>query len=155
MCLLPFTPVWSLRKDIPTLRSNIAKNLSRVDDLTLEMVIATLAQHHFHKWMPDFSSTPRTMYNIVHQAIAIETFRYATAHHAYSFMGPISLEHANNSQLLIELYDNYFWSYWREKFELETRRPGANGSKTEYNNASKCRSAVCDFFFRYFFLFLP
>ncbi|THU86470.1 hypothetical protein K435DRAFT_683551, partial [Dendrothele bispora CBS 962.96] len=141
--------VVSLRRDLPNTRSTISKNIGKIDESIIEMILATLDHNHFDAWCPNLADNPRSVYNVVHQAVAIETFKHAAVGYGYSFIGAVDLKAAQDNKTLAALYDNYVWSYWKRSYDRDKRKPGAHADRVKYNKAIQRRSDV-----RLFYIFM-
>ena len=86
------------------------------------------------RWAPDvLSQDPNSMYNLLHEHIALVTFEQVAAGFGYSHLG-IDLSLTHNFVLMRKLYCNFVYSYMLGIAKLENKTPGSvTKSKTMTN----------------------
>ncbi|KAJ6573744.1 hypothetical protein DFH09DRAFT_1078722 [Mycena vulgaris] len=90
-------------------RSLIASNVLAMDQHFLRVTYSAIISSGLAKWRPDALRNFGSMYNQVHELIAIKTFQTITVVFAYSRVSP-NLTNLDNMQLLQRFYRNYvFW----------------------------------------------
>ncbi|KAF9043558.1 hypothetical protein BDZ89DRAFT_1008945 [Hymenopellis radicata] len=105
--------------------SIIAKNMRRVEEDFLSIIFGTLERCGLQQWAPDIrAGTPNSMYNSLHEHIALSTFKTVTIAHAYIFLKP-NPAYLKKHNFLQQLYRNFVFSYLKGKADREARNPGS------------------------------
>ncbi|VDC05617.1 unnamed protein product [Peniophora sp. CBMAI 1063] len=79
----------------------------------LDFVFKAITSLGLASWMPDiYSNNPTSLYNLLHERIAISTFQYMCNAFAYTLF-KVNLEYASQSALLQQIYHHYVFSYMR------------------------------------------
>jgi len=105
----------------------------------------TVACSGLEHWAPDvLSGDPESMYNLLHEHIALTTFEQVAVAYGYSHMG-IDLSFITNFSLLRRLYRNFVFSYMFSLAKAEQRKPGSVAKGKEMTNVFKRRSDVSTF----------
>jgi len=135
--------VTKFRSDLPDeTSSTISGNIRRIpEDLLLYMhgAVATLG---LSNWNPDVMSTdPNSMYNILHEQLAIQTFQHIVISHGYAHFG---INHGKmRVSLLKQLYRNFVYGRMRDLVKHDLKSPGDVKRDTTATNMYKRRSDVC------------
>ena len=99
---------------------------------------------HFglERWAPDImSSDPDSMYNLLHEHIALIKFEQVASTFGYSHLG-INLQLVQNFVLLRKLYRNFVFSHMCKLAKLEAKSPGSIAKGNEMTNVWKRRKEV-------------
>jgi len=105
----------------------------------------TVACSGLEHWAPDvLSGDPESMYNLLHEHIALTTFEQVAIAFGYSHMG-INLSFITNFSLLRRLYRSFVFSYMFSLAKAEQRKPGSVAKGKEMTNVFKRRSDVSTF----------
>jgi hypothetical protein len=95
------------------------------------------------RWAPDvLSQDPESMYNLLHEYLALTTFEQIAGSFGYSHMGP-NLTVVRDFPLMRKFYRNFVFSYLRAIVKKEVKMPGAIELTHERENAVKRRNEVC------------
>jgi hypothetical protein len=135
--------VTKFRGDLPDeTSSTISGNIRRIpEDLLLYMhgAVATLG---LSSWNPDVMSTdPNSMYNTLHEQLAIQTFQHIVISHGYAHFG---INHGKMGvSLLKQLYRNFVYGRMRDLVKRDLKSPGGVKRDTTATNVYKRRSDVC------------
>lgn len=96
--------------------------------------------------MPDvLSGDADSLYNLLHEYIALVTFEQVAAGYGYSHMG-INLTFVRNFALTRKLYRSFVFSYLQKVTKMEAKAPGAVMKSHERENMIKRRTEVFVFF---------
>lgn len=135
--------VTEFRNELPDeTSSTISGNIRRIPEdhlLYMHCAVATLG---LSRWNPDVMSTdPNSMYNILHEQLAIQTFQHIVISHGYAHFG-INHEKMKMS-LLKQLYRSFVYGRMRDLVKRELKSPGSVQRDTVATNMYKRRSDVC------------
>lgn len=105
----------------------------------MHCAVATLG---LPRWNPDVLSTdPNSMYNILHEQLAIQTFQNVVIAHGYAHFG---INHGKMKlSLLKQFYRSFVYGRMRDLVKRELKVPGSVGRDTVATNMYKRRSDVC------------
>ncbi|PPQ71132.1 hypothetical protein CVT25_004857 [Psilocybe cyanescens] len=82
----------------------IAKNIGHMNDEFLQLMFRSVVQIGLLTWAPDISGNdPNSIYNLLHEQIAIKTFKQISISGGYSHF-PVNMDCARNFPLLQRLY---------------------------------------------------
>jgi len=105
----------------------------------------TIACFGLERWAPDvLSRDAESMYNLLHEHLALMTFEQVAKGYGYSHMG-INLTFITNFSLLRRLYRSFVFSYMFGIAKAEQRKPGSVAKGKEMTNVFKRRSDVSHF----------
>jgi hypothetical protein len=105
-------------------QGSVVNNIQRIPEPHLLMMFRTVATYGLRQWNPDVLSGDRdSMYNVLHETIALITFEQAAAAFAYSFTG-MKMDFVGNYPPLKRLYRNFIFSYMMNLAKVEKRNPG-------------------------------
>lgn len=94
------------------------------------------------RWAPDvLSSDPESMYNALHEQIALITFEQVAAAFGYSHVS-INLQFVRDYTLLCKLYRSFVFSHMHRIAKLEAKSPGGVAKGNEMTNIWKRRKEV-------------
>ncbi|KAJ6610133.1 hypothetical protein B0H10DRAFT_1793293 [Mycena sp. CBHHK59/15] len=131
----------ALRTRVSLQRSTIATNIGRVKDSFLGKTFSIVLAAGLKKWCPDILGSPDSLYNQVHQQVAVQSFKVAAAGFGYAHMN-IDLTKAQNDSLLDEFYESFVWSYMADLAKTELRNAGGVAKAIAATNAYKRRQQV-------------
>lgn len=124
-------------------KSKISANIRRIPKPLLLFAFRTIAFFGLVRWAPDvLSQDPESMYNLLHEYIALTTFEQIAGSFGYSHMGP-NLTVVRDFPLMRKFYRNFVFSYLRAIVRKEVKMPGAIELTHERENAVKRRNEVC------------
>ncbi|KAJ6602582.1 hypothetical protein DFH09DRAFT_1301601 [Mycena vulgaris] len=132
------TAVNSVRALAFRTNSIIAKNVLAIDEHFLRVIYSGIISAGLSKWRPDVLGNFGSMYNRVHERIAIKTFQEVAISHCYSRLSP-DLTNLGNMQLLEKFYRNYIFSYIYGLAKKEMKAAGSVQRSINNTNAYKRR----------------
>jgi hypothetical protein len=136
-----------LLEKVKTKQGSIINNIKQIPEPHLLMMFRTVATCGLPQWNPDvLSGDPDSMYNVLHETIALITFEQAAAAYAYSFTGMV-MNFVNNYALLKRLYWNFIFSYMMNIAKVENKNPGQFNGTLLKGPVWKRRHDVRTFFF--------
>lgn len=119
-----------------------SKNIGRISEGHLLLMFRTVAYFGLHRWAPDvLSSDPESMYNLLHEYIALRTFEQVSSGYGYSHVG-INMSFVSDFALLRKLYRSFVYSYLFNIAKSEAKNPGSVAKGKEMANVFKRRSDV-------------
>ena len=121
--------------------SQIAKDAGRINEAHLLTMFSAVANAGLTCWAPDVLGDADSMYNTLHQQIAISTLKIVAASFGYTFMN-VDLSFLEDHRLLIGIYRNFVFSYMGQKTRKEEKTPGRNLKDSELINIYKRRDRV-------------
>ncbi|KAJ7205122.1 hypothetical protein B0H12DRAFT_1035122, partial [Mycena haematopus] len=132
-----YTQISSTLRSIRTGSSQTAKDASRIGDHHLRVIFNAIATAGLREFTPDVLGNPETMYNLIHEHLALHTFCTIASAWAYSSTYKIDMALLQDYNLLRSLYRSFIYGYLREKTGQEDRNPGSpdlttSGSKLQY-----------------------
>ncbi|KAJ7640604.1 hypothetical protein B0H17DRAFT_1105465 [Mycena rosella] len=114
----------SLRMAVTAQRSPIATNIGRIKEVWIRRAFCIVFAAGLKKFIPEVFGAPDSLYNQVHQMVAIHSFQVIAAGFGYAHM-KVDTEQAQNDSLLDQLYENFVFSYWEKLAKAELRKgPG-------------------------------
>jgi len=94
------------------------------------------------RWAPDvLGGDPESMYNILHEQIALMTFQQVAGAFGYSHIG-INLQLVQNFVILHKFYRNFVYAYMRKIAKTESKSPGSVAKGNEMTDTWKRRREV-------------
>ncbi|KAJ6632491.1 hypothetical protein B0H10DRAFT_1760682, partial [Mycena sp. CBHHK59/15] len=122
--------------------STIAKNIAQVDDHILHTIFSAVRHFGLLEWRPDIiNGTPGTLYNVMHEVIALKTFQTAAIAGGYIRLSP-NLTRLNDMTLLRKFYQSYLFHYLKEQLQKELKTPGKVAEGAENREIYRRRTAV-------------
>ena len=138
--------VRQLLDSLTDLNSTTANHIQRIDESFLCLMFRTVSFFGLAHWAPDvLSQDPNSMYNLLHEHIALVTFEQVAAGFGYSHLG-IDLSLTHNFVLMRKLYRNFVYSYMLGIAKLENKTPGSVAKSKTMTNVWKRRKEVFYFF---------
>ena len=141
--------VRQLLDSLVDLNSTTANHIQRIDENFLRLMFRTVSFFGLAHWAPDvLSQDPNSMYNLLHEHIALVTFEQVAAGFGYSHLG-IDLSLIHNFVLMRKLYRNFVYSYMHGIAKSENKTPGSVAKSKAMTNVWKRRKEV--FLYIYYF----
>jgi hypothetical protein len=138
--------VLQLYEKVKNERGLIATNIKRIPEPLLLMMFRTVASYGLREWKPDLlSGDASSMYNFLHETIALLTFEQATAAFGYAHIG-MNMNNVRDYPLLRKFYRNYVFSYMMKIAKLEAKTTGAVAKAMQNGTIWKRRAEVCTSF---------
>ena len=143
--------VRQLLDSLSEMSSITANHIQRINENFLCLMFRTVSFFGLARWAPDvLSRDPNSMYNLLHEHIALVTFEQVAAGFGYSHLG-IDLSLIRNFVLMRKFYRNFVYSYMHGIARSEDKTPGSVAKASVMTNTWKRRKDVC---FISFFTFL-
>ncbi|KAJ3830747.1 hypothetical protein F5880DRAFT_1467821, partial [Lentinula raphanica] len=109
--------------------SKTSQNIQRVEDVFLERLFSSVAAIGLEFWNPDVAGgSPESLYNSIHEHIAITTFQVLLSAFAYRVLAP-DMSLAKNYVLCRQIYQHFVFHYIGKKMRKEARKPGNGFNK--------------------------
>ncbi|KAF8222616.1 hypothetical protein L208DRAFT_1321469, partial [Tricholoma matsutake] len=103
----------------------IAANIRCIQECHLLLIFRTVACLGLANWAPNvLSSDPESMYNLLHEHIALKTFEQVSIVYGYSHMGA-NLSCVHDFALMRKLYQSFVFSYMYGLANSEAKSPGS------------------------------
>lgn len=119
-----------------------SNNIKRVSEANILLMFRTVACLGLRRWAPDvLSGDPDSMYNLLHEHIALTTFEQVTAAYGYSHMA-INSPLVQNFTLMRKLYRSFVYSYMHRIAKTESKSPGRVTKDKQMTAVWKHRSDV-------------
>ncbi|KAJ3979403.1 hypothetical protein F5890DRAFT_1421395, partial [Lentinula detonsa] len=120
-------------------RGVIAKQVSRIEDSFLEKIFSAITALGLDRWAPDVTGGhPDSVYNLVHEQVAISTFKMLLASFVYRFMNA-DMTVGNDNALCVRIYRQFVFGHIGRKVKEELRKPGSVEQRNERTNTYKRR----------------
>ncbi|KAJ7053532.1 hypothetical protein C8F01DRAFT_1260516 [Mycena amicta] len=116
-------------------RGTIASAISRVNDHHLNAIFSAILEAGLARFLPDLLGSPDSLYNSVHEDLAIESFQRVAVRKAY----PIDITNVRDVALVRRLYRHFFFYHMYEKVKSDQRDAGAVERRIEMTNVYKRR----------------
>jgi len=121
----------------------ISANIRRIGHNHLLLMFRTVASLGLDRWAPDvLSNDPESMYNLLHEHIALLTFEQVSGAFGYSFIGN-NLAFIHDFALLWKIYRSFVFAYMSKIVRSENKKPGSVARTKEMVNVWKRRDDVC------------
>ena len=134
--------VQELLDSLPEGRSTIANNIRCILQQHLELMHRSISFLGLARWAPDvLGGDPESMYNILHEQIALMTFQQVAGAFGYAHLG-INLQLVRNFVILRKFYRNFVYAHMRRIAKIEAKAPGSVAKGNEMTNTWKCRREV-------------
>ncbi|KAF9063628.1 hypothetical protein BDP27DRAFT_1426711 [Rhodocollybia butyracea] len=91
------------------------------------------------RWAPDVLGTVESMYNALHEHLALSTFKVIAASFGYTFMN-VDLSFLQNHGFLVKLYRSFVFGHMADKARRESKTPGRVASDNLMVNVYKRRN---------------
>lgn len=119
-----------------------SNNIKRVSETNLLLIFRTVAVLGLRRWAPDvLSGDPDSMYNLLHEHIALTTFEQVASAYGYGFMG-IDMALVRNFVLMCKFYRSFVYSYMHGIAKAESKSPGRVAKDKQMTAVWKRRSDV-------------
>lgn len=122
--------------------SQTAKDVKRIDEEHLITMFNAVANVGLKRWAPDVLGTVESMYNAVHEQLALKTFKKVALAFGYINFS-VDLSVLTNYSLLVKLYRSFVFGYMAEKARKEGKTAGRVVEENERNNTYRRRDHVC------------
>ncbi|KAJ7136973.1 hypothetical protein C8R44DRAFT_608599, partial [Mycena epipterygia] len=110
-------------RTIKAMSSQTARDAVQIGDQHLRVIFNAIANAGLHAFAPDVFGNVESMYNLVHEHLAIHTFRAIAVAWAYSFC-ECNISLLDDYNLLRSFYQSFIYGYMREQARKEDGRPG-------------------------------
>lgn len=128
-------------KKLSETQSTISNNLLSLSEDHKLLAFEFVAAAGLQRFAPDITNSAETMYNLVHERVALHSFRLIAGLGGYSFMG-CNLSFLGSGALLSQMYRNFFFSHLRGMVKKEIKAPGRVVDDATKTNSGKRRNAV-------------
>lgn len=123
-------------------RSRISRNMRRIQEPHLQLMFRTVANLGLERWAPDvLSGDADSMYNLLHEYIALQTFAEVSTAFGYTHMAN-NLSYLQSPSLLRKLYRSFVFSHFFRIAKLEEKGEGTVEKKMGMVNVWKRRKMV-------------
>ena len=120
----------------------ISNNIKRMSQSNLQLMFRTVAILGLEQWAPDIlSCDPDSMYNLLHEHIALITFEQVSSAFGYSHMG-LDLSLLHDFPLMRKLYRSFVFNYMYNITKVEAKKPGSIAKGKLMTNVWKRRDEV-------------
>ena len=120
----------------------ISHNIKHMSQSNLLLMFRTVAILGLEQWAPDIlSCDPDSMYNLLHEHIALITFEQVSSTFSYSHMG-LDLSLLHDFPLMRKLYQSFIFNYMYNITKVEAKKPGSIAKGKLMSNVWKCRDEV-------------
>ncbi|KAJ7458409.1 hypothetical protein B0H11DRAFT_2243109 [Mycena galericulata] len=104
--------------------SKIALDAARIGEQHILVIFNAIANAGLHAFAPDVFGNVESMYNLLHEHLAIHTFRTVAVAHAYTGVEPVNQPLLNDYNILRSFYRSYIYGHMAEQARKEDRDPG-------------------------------
>lgn len=120
-----------------------SNHIKRISEDFLLIMFRAVAHFGLTRWAPDIlSRDPDSMYNLLHEHIALATFEQVSASYGYTHVGN-NLAHVRDFALMRKLYRSFVYSHMVNIAKLEAKQPGKVAMLNDMGNVWKRRQEVC------------
>ncbi|KAJ7091611.1 hypothetical protein C8R44DRAFT_750514 [Mycena epipterygia] len=105
----------------------------------LSAMFNAVANAGLHTFTPDVFGNPESMYNLIHEHVAIHSFRAVASNFGYSAIYRVNLNMVLDDHLVHRFYRSFVYGHMKLQAGREERRPGQLGVNTIYNNIYRRR----------------
>ncbi|KIK69736.1 hypothetical protein GYMLUDRAFT_236218 [Collybiopsis luxurians FD-317 M1] len=123
---------------------SFAKEVSRMETTWLERIFSSVAAVGLDKWEPDLLGGPESVYNTVHEHVALSTYQALLAGLAYVKIAPKDLVLRGKMDKCRSIYRKYVFGYQAGKFRLEMKKQGGVQQQANQANTYKRHTRLCD-----------
>ena len=132
-----------LLASLPEDHSSTANHIRRIPEGHILLMFRSVSYFGLARWAPDITSgDPDSMYNLLHEHIALITFEQVAIAFGYAHLG-INLQLVQDFVLLRKLYRSFVFSHMYKLAKLEAKSPGSIAKGNEMTNVWKRRKEVC------------
>ena len=122
----------------------ISNNIKHMSQSNLQLMFRTVAILILEQWAPDvLSCDPDSMYNLLHEHIALIMFEQVSSAFGYSHMG-LDLSLLHDFPLMRKLYRSFVFNYMYNIAKVEAKKPGSVAKGKLMTNVWKRRDEVSD-----------
>jgi len=135
--------VTEFRNNLPDeMSSTISENIRRIPEDHLPFMHCAVATLGLLRWNPNVLSTElNSMYNILHEQLALQTFQNVVISHGYAHFG---INHGKiKLSLLKQFYRSFVYGQMRDLVKRELKSPGSIERDTVATNMYKRHSDIC------------
>jgi hypothetical protein len=129
------------RKDAPKSSSRILKNVSKIEDTTIEAILGSIGSFGLHSFCPDVLGDAYSPYNIAHRCVALSAIRAVIISKGCRHLGPTST-HADDNALLVKYYDNFVFCHMHNKVTQEEKKKDSVKDAVKLKEIYRRRSNV-------------
>ncbi|KAJ7759717.1 hypothetical protein DFH07DRAFT_918855 [Mycena maculata] len=127
---------------VKNMNSSIALDAARIGEQHIIVIFNAIANAGLHAFAPDVFGNVESMYNLLHEHLAIHTFRTVGIAFAYSGFNPITHPLFNDYNLLRSFYRSYIYGHMAEQARKEERDPGRVARDATNNDVYKRRDEL-------------
>lgn len=110
-------------------RGRMAKDARRIGDVHLRVIFNAIAAAGLPAFAPDVFGNEESLYNLVHEHLAIHTFRTVAMSWAYTSLYVFPMPLLEDHWLLRSFYRSYIYGYMgRQSRKMQDRIPQKGGS---------------------------
>lgn len=121
--------------------SSISDNINCIAEEHRLLMFECVGAAGLNRFAPDVMGSADSMYNLVHEQVAIRSFQLVAARGGYSFM-QCNIALTKNKALLAQMYRNFEFSYLKNLVKKEMKKPGRIAEDCEKTNTGKRRKDV-------------
>ncbi len=121
--------------------SRVSGNITFIADRDREFIFQCVAAAGLKCFAPDIMGSCESMYNLVHERVAIHTFQTIAAMGGYAFMG-CAINFTKMPALMTQMYRSFQYSRLKGIVLKELKQPGRVQAETSKNSATRRRSDV-------------
>ncbi|KAJ7831128.1 hypothetical protein B0H14DRAFT_3464277 [Mycena olivaceomarginata] len=123
-------------------RTPIAKNIGRIKDSFLRTMFSAVAVAGLQNFCPDVLGSSDSLYNRVHQMVAVQSFQVVAAGWGYAHL-KVDLDKVENEGLLEQFWESFVFSYLANLARKEMRKgPGAVAAAIADSNVYRRRQEL-------------
>ncbi|KAJ7882390.1 hypothetical protein B0H14DRAFT_3433500 [Mycena olivaceomarginata] len=132
----------ALHRTVNIHRTPIAKNIGRIKDSFLCTMFSAVAVAGLQNFCPDVLGSSDSLYNRVHQMVAVQSFQVVAAGWGYAHL-KVDLDKVENKGLLEQFWESFVFSYLANLARKEMRKgPGAVAAAIADSNVYRRRQEL-------------
>ncbi|KAJ3795743.1 hypothetical protein GGU11DRAFT_836549, partial [Lentinula aff. detonsa] len=120
---------------------SIGSKIATISENQVRLIFARVSSVGLNSWTPDFLGSVSSLWNELHESIALDTFRQACMNRAYETFG-VEMKFVLNSELAIGLYRNFVFHHLLNNIRKEQKNPGAVQKELDLSKVYKRRKHV-------------
>ncbi|KAJ3979393.1 hypothetical protein F5890DRAFT_1478568 [Lentinula detonsa] len=117
---------------------SIGSKIATISENQVRLIFARVSSVGLNSWTPDFLGSVSSLWNELHESIALDTFRQACMNRAYETFG-VEMKFVLNSELAIGLYRNFVFHHLLNNICKEQKNPGAIQKELDLSKVYKHR----------------
>ncbi|KAJ3735420.1 hypothetical protein DFJ43DRAFT_1151099 [Lentinula guzmanii] len=117
---------------------SIGSKIATISENQVRLIFARVSSVGLNSWTPDFLGSVSSLWNELHESIALDTFRQACMNRAYETFG-VEMKFVLNSELAIGLYRNFVFHHLLNNIRKEQKNPGAVQKELDLSKVYKRR----------------